>query len=156
VRIKQVADPANPIGQPWNVGPSAGRPALSRRLQHQDHFGCRHARNDAIDCCVAHRPISLDDKGRRLRNSTLLPRIIDVPLLNDTALRIAQDREGKIQVTLQRLRYFRGIYGDRDNSGPGRADLLVVIAVVHQLAEAEWSPRATVEEQDDRARRDQF
>ncbi len=152
----QVAYPAEPLAQSRYVRPPANLLARSHGLQHEQHFRRRHARSDPIDRRITHRPISLNDKGRRLRNATLLPPVIYVPLLDDAAVRIAQYWERQIQFAPQCLRCLLNIYGDSGQAGPGRADFLVMIPVVRQLAEAEWSPRATIEEQHGRARGDQF
>jgi len=138
---------AEPIGRPGNV---SFPPDLAIRicgLQQGEYFGSRNACGDGIYRGEAHRAIPVDQKSRGLGNSVLFPRIVDVPLDDHSPPGVAQDGEGKIQIATHGPRFFLGVHRHGSDTGAGRADRGVVVAVVRQLAKAEGSPIAAIEQQ---------
>jgi hypothetical protein len=101
-------------------------------------------------------PITMiDDEERRLGDASPLLRIVDAPILDHPPLGITQDRKGQPQLAPQSFRFFWRIDGYSHHVGPGRADFRVMIAVIRQLAETEWSPSSAIEKKHQAASRNE-
>jgi hypothetical protein len=141
-----VANRAKPLVPSGDVNSASNRLWFSHGLQYADHFRCRYTSGHGVHGTVPHRALRIHEKDRRLGDAALLPWVVEIPGFDDAPLRIAQNRERQGQLEPQCLRLFRCIHRDRDEARPRRTDFLVVLAVVHQLAEAEGSPMAAIEE----------
>ena len=87
----------------------------------------------------------IDDEYCRLGNATLLLGIIDAPIFDHLPFGIAQNRKRQPEFAPHSFGFDRWIDGYGHHIGPGRADFCVMIAVIRQLAETEWSPGAAIE-----------
>jgi hypothetical protein len=78
-----------------------------------------------------------------------------VPFPDDAACRVAQDHERQPQVPAHRLGRLGRIDRHRHDISAGGPDFAIAVAVVRQLAEAEGSPMAAVEQEYQRASGDE-
>lgn len=148
---KAVANRAKPLGWSGDIDFSLSRTIPSGRLQHADDFRSWHARGNGIHRAVAHCAIAVNDKDCRFGNPTLVPRIIDIPLLYHAPFCITQNRKRQVQLKAQLFRFFRRIHRNGHDTGPGGVEFMIMPAVIRQLAETERSPMSAIEEQHDRA-----
>lgn len=77
--------------------------------------------------------------------------IVNVPIADDAALGIAQDRKGQIELAAHPFRFLLWIYGNSEDACSRRTNGVVVLTIIRQLAEAERSPVATIKKQYHRA-----
>lgn len=73
----------------------------------------------------------------------------NIPLLHGEAIGVTQNRERESKLAAKAFRLLGAIDGDCDDIGSGGANLIVVIAIVRQLAEAKWSPVPAIKEEHD-------
>lgn len=102
--------------------------------QNAEDLRCRHARGDVIYFRVANGAITIDDEDGRLGDAAILPRVVDIPILNDAPLGVAQNRKREPQLAPQCFRFRGRIDGYGRDTGPRRVDFCVVVAVIRQLA----------------------
>jgi hypothetical protein len=145
-----IADGAEEVTDMRDVNPAPSRLPSRNGAQKAENLRCRHARDDVIYFRVAHGAIAVDDEDGRLRDAALLPRVVDIPLLNDAPFGVAQNRKREPQLAPHCFRFRGRIDGYGRDAGPGRGDFCVVVAVIRQLAEAKRSPIAAIEEQHER------
>jgi len=113
-----------------------------------DDFQGRHAGRNAADNDASYSAVRTDDKDRRFRDTTPLARIVDIPLPDQAPLCVTQDRKWQRELFPQDFRLFRRIRGNGDEFSTGRANFIVVVAVIRQLANTKRSPATAIEEQD--------
>ena len=109
-------------------------------------MGRRDPLHNRVHRSVTHDPVLINNEDRWLGDAAFLARIVDVPMPDDTPVRIAQNRKRQREVSAQGLRRFRCIYRDGYYARGRGPDFQVVLSVVRQLAEAERSPIAAIKE----------
>ena len=134
----------------------AFRFVLSSTAENANDFARRNPCRDVIYFGILDGPIAIDDEYYRLGNATLLLGIINTPILDHPPLGIAQNGKGQPQLAADCFGFDWRIDAHGHNVGPGRADFLVMIAVIRQLAKTEWSPIAAIEDKRQAASRNQF
>ncbi len=145
---KGVAKGTNPVPKLRNVTLTQYFMTFRAGLQHQKDLRRWDARGHGIYCRVADSTILTDNKDGGFGDAAFLARIVDVPLLDDAPPGIAQDRKRQGQLLPQCLGSIWRIDGRGYKRGASCTNLVVTLAVIRQLAEAEWSPIPAVEEQD--------
>ena len=145
--FKEVAQTLNEIGKGWDVDAAASRGRCLETLENAHDLRRRHAYGDGVQRYKASGKVAANDEGGRFRNPALLACVIDVPGLNGLSFCVAQDGERQTYLATQSFGYFRRVNRNGDKGRAGCADFFIMIAKVRQLAEAERSPRPTIEDE---------
>ena len=111
-------------------------------------MGRRYAERNSVGCGVSDHLARVDDEDGRLSNAASLGGVVEIPGLDDSAFGVAQHWKRQREVKTQGFGLGGWVYRDSRYVCAGGLDLRVMVAVVRQLAEAESSPVAAIEEED--------
>jgi hypothetical protein len=139
--VKPIRGPRNIDSPPYYVGPS-------RLLQKVNDLGGPNPHGHRIHRRILNDAIRINHKHCRLGDPAVLPRIEDVPVTHNLPFRIAQNRERQRKLFAQGFGNFRWIHRHSHQARTRRLESEVVVAIIRQLAKAERSPTAAIEEQD--------
>ncbi len=141
-----VPNRSHPVRQWRDENSAPNRRRFSGRLQQANDLGRRDPPHNRVHRSVTHDPVLIDNEDCRLSDTAFLACIADIPILDDAPLRIAQNRKRQRKLSTHALGRCRRIYRDGYYACGRRPDFRVVVSVVRQLAEAERSPIAAIEE----------
>ncbi len=128
-----------------------GRPIAGQGAQVREHVLRADSAADVLEASVTNFAIAIDYERRGKRNSAFLRPVEQAPALDHFTARIAQNRKGKLELAGDRFGTGAIIDRERDDFGAGIAQLRVTVSIIRQLAEAERSPMAAVEDQYDQS-----
>jgi hypothetical protein len=149
--VNGVPNSPEEVSRGRDVAFSPGWRRVRPRLQKSDDFWRNYAARYAVHRCVANSAVGTDDEHGRFCNTAPLAGVVDVPFPNHAACCIAQDHERQPQVPPHRFGGLRRINRHGGKISAGGPDFVIVVAVIRQLAEAEGSPVAAIEEEHKRA-----
>lgn len=129
---------------------------LARVPQEGSDFRRGHARGNGVNGRETNEASGIEDENRRFGNAAFLLGVVNVPLLDNATICVAQDAEGQAQFAPHGFGFVGRVDGDRDEICAARTNFLIVVAIIRQLAETEGSPMAPIEKEDKRATGGQF
>lgn len=124
---------------------------LAHVPQEGSDFRRWNARGNGVNGRETDEASGIEDENRRFGNAAFLPGIVNVPVLDNATICVAQDREGQVQFAPHGFGFFGRVDGNRDEICAARTNFLIAAAVIRQLAETEGSPMASIEKEDKRA-----
>ena len=154
--LNEIPNRAYPIGKLRDVEFASNRLRPSGILYQGNNLGRWHALHNCVHRSKTYHPAGVKNEDGWLGDAAFLAGVVDAPLPNHATVGIAQDRKRQREVNPQRLRFVRSIHRHGHYACARRPDFQVVLSVVRQLAEAESSPIAAIEEQHQAAVRDQL
>lgn len=144
---KEVPYAAKKSGRGRDVKSPAGGSHWPGTSENAEGFRRRNAHGYGVHRNVAHGKVAANDENCGFGDPSLFAPVIDIPVLNDASFRIAQNGEWQTELATQGFGSFRRIHRDAGKGRAGRTDFLVMLAIIRQLAEAERSPRAAIEDE---------
>jgi hypothetical protein len=136
----------------------AGNPRLTRGGRIREllrelakNLAGGNAGGDLVDGGEAHPAVRRENEDRRFRDPSFFARIVYVPLAHDVASRIRQNWKGKTKVVAHGLRLFGRVDRNGYQGRAGGTQRRIEVAIFRQLAKAERSPVASIEENDERS-----
>jgi hypothetical protein len=125
-------------------------------LQQGNNFGRRHTSYYGVYRCVTYCMAGVDNEDGWLGDPAFHSWIVNAPVLNDSTFCIAQNWKRQREICTQGFRFGGCIHRNSYDARARGLDFQVVLPIVRQLAEAESSPIAAIEEQDQTTVRDQL
>lgn len=124
---------------------------LAHVPQEGSDFRSGNARGNSVNGRETDEASGIEDENRRFGNAAFLPGIVNVPVLDNATICVAQDGERQMQFAPNGFGFFGRVDGNRDEICAARTNFLIAAAVIRQLAETEGSPMASIEKEDKRA-----
>ena len=130
------------------------------RAPRRRRFAGRHRANEVkhgarldphhhvLHQCKPDLALAVDEEGRRNRDTAFFVRVEHAPFDDRRAVAIGEQRKRNRQILAHPGRPLGRIDRNCHNLGAGLAEVMVDLRIIRQLAEAEWSPMSSIEEDD--------
>src|SRR5487761_414430 len=129
---------------------------LHAGAQEIHHRQRGHARRSLVDGVKSHAALAVDYEDGGFSNPSHFPFVQDSPRRDQSPFGVTKDREWQAQIKPHIFGFSRLIDRDCGHVNSGEPDVLVLVAILRQLAETERSPMAAIKNEYARAARGQL
>jgi hypothetical protein len=150
------ANRSNPVGDARYAKLATNLLTFRRQPKHAHQLRSRHPDGDSVDCRITYSAVMRDKKDRGFGDTASLAWVQDAPSPDKPPFCVAKNWKRQVELPPDGFGFCRFIDRDGRYACAGSVESVVIIAVLRQLAEAERSSVATVEQQHSDAWRNKF